>query len=268
LLDKQIAKVNCMPLDQITAPFYADWKFWSFVASTVAIALSQLPPLHILIRSARLSIEAYSQMFITHKYGNPNSHLHLIVSNPGGRKVRVTGINLTMKSKTGQPFTMPAGSYRQNQTDKETVLFTPFSLLPGEEWAHIVYFYPTITRQDDKHIRASRAALRTNIEQKRALREDPGDKSAVRADEAVVAPFIQIFERQFKWLPDEYEMTLSVTTNPPYAIEEARFRFVVYESDTAQMRTVVADYVFGAGVYFDGQNEEGINVPLEKKQGE
>ena len=135
-----------MAIEQIVAPFYADWKFWSFIASGVAIVLSQLPPVRVLVRSAGLTVEAYSHMFVTHKYGNPNGQLHLIVLNSGGRKVRVTAINMFASPGTGKPFAMPASTYYQKQGDPATVLFTPFSLLPGEEWAHIVNFYPSISR--------------------------------------------------------------------------------------------------------------------------
>jgi hypothetical protein len=251
-----------MPIEQIALPFYADWKFWSFMASVVAIGLSQLPPIHIWLRSARLTVEAYSQMFLTHKFGNPNSQLHLIVQNNGGRKVRVTAITLRFFPTTAQPFAIPAATYFQKQGDAETVLFTPFSLLPGEEWAHIVFFYPSLSRADDKLIRDSKAVLRRDINAKREALEDKNQ--GVPADEASVAPFLELLNRQFKWLPDEYEMAVCVTTEPADAVPDQRFRFVLFESDANTMRNVADEYKFGGGILFDAHNNEGTFVPLQK----
>lgn len=251
-----------MAIEQAIAPFYADWKFWSFMASVVAIGLSQLPPIHIWLRSARLTVEAYSQMFLTHKFGNPNGQLHLIVENTGGRKVRVTAITLRFSSMNGQPFAIPASTYFQKQGDKDTVLFTPFSLLPEEEWAHIVLFYSSVSRTDDKLIRASKAILGRDIDAKRALLEDK--KENVPAEDASVAPFHELLNRQFKWLPDEYEMVVSITTEPANAVDDQRFRFVLFESDSITMRRVADEYKFGGGILFDANNNEGAFVPLQK----
>lgn len=256
-----------MAIEQVVPPFYADWKFWSFMASVVAIGLSQLPPLHIWVRSARLTVEAYSQMFLNHNFGNPNGQLHLIVQNTGGRKIRVTAITLRFSSANGQPFALPAGNYYQKQDDKETVLFTPFSLLPGEEWAHIVTFFPWLSRADDKLIRDSKAIMKRDISAKRSLLDNKAID--VPADAESVAPFHELLNRQFKWLPDEYEMVVSVTTEPANAVADQRFRFVLFESDTNMMRSVAEEYKLGGGILYPAHNSEGAFVPLQKlKQGE
>jgi hypothetical protein len=256
-----------MAIEQIVTPFYSDWKFWSFIASGVAIVLSQLPPIRILVQSMGLTVEAYSQLFVTHKYGNPNGQLHLIVLNSGGRKVRVSGITLQITPGTGKPFSMPAAAYYQKQGDTSTVLFTPFTVLPGEEWAHITCFFPSLTRADDKLIRDSKAVLRNDLHAKRELLEDK--KERVTAEPESVAPFIDLSNRQFKWLPDEYEMAVSFTTDPPNAVADQRFRFVLFESDTKEMRSVEAEYKYGGGIFFEPDNDSGIAVALQKlKNGE
>lgn len=261
-----------MPGAQLAAavvadPIYLDWKFWSVVVSLTALVLSQLPPLHILVRRARITIECYSHMVILHRYGNPNAQLHVILANTGGRKVRITGLSLQLKGATGQPFTLPAANYLQEQGDKDSVLFTPFSLKPGDEWAHIVNFFPQITRQDDKLLRQSIAALRDDIAAKRRGLEDKAQD--VKAEAVLVAPFTELFTRQFKWLPDDYEMTVSVVTEPPGAMAGQQFRMVVFESDTEQLRSSVPGYDFGYGIICDPQAHDVVLIPLQKvKQGD
>lgn len=84
-----------MAAEQI--PFYFDWKFWSVTVATLAVVLSQLPPLHVLFRRAKLVCEVYSQMHITHKVGNPTVQLHLILNNTGGRDLRIRAFELEFK---------------------------------------------------------------------------------------------------------------------------------------------------------------------------
>ena len=48
------------------APFYLDWTFWAVVVSFVAVILSQLPPVHLLLKPKRLDVEVHSRIQITH----------------------------------------------------------------------------------------------------------------------------------------------------------------------------------------------------------
>ena len=100
-------------MDQMNTPFYMDIKFWSFVLSGVALVLSQLPPLRLLLRRAKLSLDVFSHISVSHRFGNPNAQLHLIVSNMGGRNVRVKSISLKFSPSSGESFTLPAFNYLQ-----------------------------------------------------------------------------------------------------------------------------------------------------------
>jgi hypothetical protein len=63
-----------------------DWKFWTLIISIIALILSQLPPVHLLLRKSKIEFEAYSKFFVTLKVGNPNLQSHLIIRNTGGKK--------------------------------------------------------------------------------------------------------------------------------------------------------------------------------------
>ena len=98
----------------LQTPFYLDWRFWSTVVAFLALVLSQLPPLHILFRRAKLDAEAHSQMHITHKIGNPHAQLHLILNNTGGRELRIRAIELHFKRGNEDNFVLPAKNYFQS----------------------------------------------------------------------------------------------------------------------------------------------------------
>src|SRR5215469_794836 len=93
-----------------TAPFYLDWKFWSAVAAWIALLLTQLPPLRVLFRRAKLDAETSSRMVLDHKVGNPNAALNLVLTNIGGRDIRIKEIALLFRRGT-EEFRLEGRSY-------------------------------------------------------------------------------------------------------------------------------------------------------------
>jgi hypothetical protein len=246
------------------APFYLDWKFWSFVVAALALCLSQLPPLHILFRRKRMEVEAYSQMHLSHRIGNPNVQLHLILNNTGGREIRVRGIELAIKRGTDESFVVPAKNYYQKPADKETVLLTPFKLKPGEEWAHVVNFLNFFSRQDERLYKQLESNLRLDIGTKRLALVDKN--TVVEADDANVIPLIGFFTSKFRWKDGEYEMTLRADTEPPGILKDSTFRFTLFESDSAELIRHTTEYKFGWGVFLpSGPDSVGIFVPIAEK---
>lgn len=240
-------------------PFYMDWTFWAVVVSVVAIALSQLPPIHILLRRARLEVEAYSKIHLTHKIGNANAQLHLIISNSGGREVRVKSVLLNFQRGDEDRFTLPAQNYLPAPDSKGSVLLTSFRLKPKDEWAHIVNFHQVFSRQEEKEYRAMEANIKNDIFSKR---EHVPENVLVEADAHNVQPFMDFFERKFRWKPGEYELTLEVVAIPETAGLTKKYRVTIFESDSAELRDYTNDYKHGGGVFYEDARHVGIIVPL------
>lgn len=146
-------------MQDIAIPLYMDWKFWAVVISFAALVLSQLPPVHIMLKRAKLELELYSKISITHKLGNPNLQLHLILNNIGGRRVRIKDIKVSISKDGKHLMELPAQNYLQNQNDQNTVLFTTFSLNPSDEWAHITNFLNFFSRDDEKEYQEIEGSL-------------------------------------------------------------------------------------------------------------
>jgi len=262
-------------------PFYADWKFWSVVVSLIAIALSQLPPVHIMLRRAKLDVEAYSRIVINHKVGNPNVQLHLILSNIGGRTVKVKSICLEFKRGIEDGFTLPAQNYFQQPADKESVLLTSFKLKPADEWGHVVNFLNFFSRTEEKEYRQIESNLRTDILNKLNKRKmlaeslsknDPiakidhvmssTESDFVTASDDKVQPVLTFFDKKFRWLPGEYSISLKVQAEPASASITKQFRVTIFESDSNELLEFREDFKFGAGVYFDIPKHSGLILPL------
>lgn len=241
-------------------PLYLDWAFWTAVVAALALVLSQLPPIHTLLRRARLEIELYSRVLVTHKVGNPNVQLHLILTNSGGRSIRIKGITLSLTRDGKNIVSLPAQNYLQNPGDKTNVLLTSFALKSKEEWAHIVNFFNIFSRSDEKRYKSAQALLKSDIIEKRKLPENKD--IVVEADGAHVSPFLEMFGEKFVWLPGEYEFQVSVDASDEKAGISRTYRFTLFESDSAELSGAKDDYKLGDGIYWDSGNHLGVTVQI------
>jgi hypothetical protein len=242
-------------------PFYLDWTFWAAALALIAIVLSQLPPLHLLLRPKRLDVEVHSRIGVTHKVGNPNAHLVVSIRNTGGRELRVRSLFLDI-SRDGKPLmALPGQNYFETTSSNSSVLFVPFSLKPGETWAHGVSFLNVFDRLTEKQFRENVSALETNIRLKLRERKE-NDHIPVMAEAAFVLPFIQMYERLFVWQPGEYVMELKVNAQPGSASYSKKYRFTMFESDSSDLRVHLEDYPFGGGLSYNLEKHSGIYIPL------
>lgn len=237
-------------MEEVSTPLYLDWSFWAVVVAVIAVALSQLPPVHRWFKRASLEIELYSKIFITHKVGNPNLQLHLIISNVGGRKVRIKDISTSIERDGNLIATLPAQNYLQNQNDQSTLLFTTFSLKPTEEWAHIINLLKFFNRDDENVYRNLEARMLSDLREKRAaLTEEP--KTPIEIDDVLVQPFHTFFNRHFIWNAGEYQLTVNISTDQEKANISKKYRFTVFESHTDQLKAITEHYKFGGGIWWD-----------------
>jgi hypothetical protein len=178
----------------------------------------------------------------------------------GGRSIRIRGATLTLKRDGKALAELPAQTYYQNPSDTQSVLFTSFSLKPKEEWGHIVTFLIPFSRADDKQYRAAQLVLKNDITEKRSRPENKD--RLVEADQKSVQPFTAMFERMFIWQPGEYEVSVSVNSNPKAATPQGSYRFTLFESDSAELAGVKDAFHIGDGIYWDSGNYSGVGIQL------
>ena len=242
----------------------ADWKFWSVVVSFSALLLSQLPPIHILIRKAKLDLEVHSRIFITHRIGNPNLQLHLILRNMGGRSLRIKNISASLSRDAQHLMQLPAQSYVANPKENQLVLLTSFDLKPDDEWSHAVSFLKFFDRNDEKTHRDAELALKNEIHRQK---EEFGEKHFAVASPEFIKPFEDLFDKKFKWLAGEYSLKVSIVTNTPKANILKQYRFTIFESQTESLINHKEGYPSGAGIYWDSPAYVGQWIEIEEKNG-
>jgi hypothetical protein len=240
--------------------FYLDWQFWAAGVAAVAVVLSQLPPIHLLLRRAKLGMELYSRVHLIHKVGNPNVQLHIILSNLGGRAVRVRGITLSVRRDGQEIATLPAQNYLPDPSASQTVLFTPFTIKPKDEWAHIVNFLNYFAREEEKRYRAAEVAIKAYIVEQKKL--PANEKVVVEAGQQLVAPFTQMFDALFVWKPGEYELVVNVLTDAARSSVAKAYRFTLFESDSAELASAKEAFKTGDGIYWNSGDHPGVIVSI------
>ena len=241
-------------------PLYHDWQFWAAIVAGLALILSQLPPIYLLLKRAKLDIELFSFMHITHRVGNPNVQLHLILSNVGGRDVRIKGSTIAIKRDGKDVALLPAQNYLQNPNDKTSVLFTSFSLKPKEDWAHSVNYLNYFSREDNKKYRSAESDIRADIYEKGNKLKNKDE--LVEADKKIFSVFIDMFNTSFIWRPGEYEVKITINTKPESAHLQKNYRFTLFESDSNELSKAKEDYRFGDGIYWDSGKHQGSIVQI------
>ncbi|GAB2928372.1 hypothetical protein [Rheinheimera gaetbuli] len=241
-----------------------DWKFWSVAISFTALVLSQLPPIHILMRKARLDLEVYSRIFITHKVGNPNLQVHLILRNVGGRSLRVRKIDVKIARDGQNIMYLPAQSYVSDPKDNQLVLLTSFNLKPEEEWNYLTSFLNYFDRNDEKTYREAELKLKNEIIRQK---DEHGEKHFALAPPEIVKPLNELFNRKYNWQPGDYSLEISIATDNSKANISKQFRFTIFESQSDSLIQHKEGYPSGAGIYWDSPVYAGIWVNVEERNG-
>ena len=242
--------------------FYEDSGFWAVIVAAIAIILSQIPPVHILMKRAKLDIELFSRIIITHKVGNPNVRCHLILRNVGGRTLRIMGITITILRDGKKVATLPGQFYQPDPNEPAALLLTKFMLMPNDEWASSVNFLNYFSRSQEKKYKDAEAALKKDIFVKR---ETLADKNiVVFADPKYLTPILNIFEEIFIWNPGEYELIVSVNIDKKVSHLEKHYRFTLFESDSEELIRYKDVYNTGDGIYYESGEYSGITVQINE----
>jgi hypothetical protein len=246
-----------------TGTFYTDWQFWSALVAVAALILTQLPPIRLWFRPRKLEVEVHSRVFINHKIGNPCISMVVGIKNTGGRELTIRSMKLSVHRNEKPLLNLPVQNYYETLSSQSFVLFVPFSLRPGETWTHGSNFLNFFDRETEKKYRESEATLKADIENKLVIRHKD-DKNAVIASPELVHPFMELFEQLFTWTPGEYVIDLSVNAEPGTASFNRKYRFTLYESDSAILRSQTQDYKFGVGISYNAEHHVSVVVPLSQ----
>lgn len=234
-------------------PFYTDVRVWQWAVAALALLLSQLPPVKLWFRRAKLDVECFDRMALKHDVGAAGAELHLTLTNTGGADVRIKKVSLKFTRGT-ETRELDARGFFEKSADKQATLFTPFTLKPKESWGHNVNFFRFAEREVRQQYSTHANALRMNVQRKAAEQEANAQGRANRplaeADPELVEPLLAMFDAQFFWRTGEYQIELVIETNKPSASTSRKFRCTLFEAESERLRVHRDHLKYGNGVYW------------------
>ncbi len=254
-----------------SVPFYENWTFWTAFAAVLALILSQLPPLRELLKGARLDMDVYSRIPITHRDGNPNIQVHLVLKNIGGKSIKIKSAIITLVREGKEVASLPAQNFLKNPNNPDSMIpFVSFNLRPKDDWAYLINFLNYFSRENEKKYRAAESAIKERIYQIKNLPENKEKDEVLEAEDTYIKPFIELFNELFIWQAGEYEMRIRVDTDPGKAAIHKTYRFTLFESDSNSLRKHKDYYKTGEGIFWGGDHVKGIIVQIVEniKKGE
>jgi len=162
--------------------------------------------------------------------------------------------------------TLPAQTFAWPDAATASMIFTPLTLEPDEEWAAFVSFFVPFSTTDEREFKRLAKDLRADINSKLIARRRAGEdpKELVEADVARVTPVTAFFRAKRFWQAGEYAVRLTAACEPAKATVTRRFRFTLFESDVQDLDERETRYKNGAGVYFTDAEQVEVN-PLVRE---
>jgi uncharacterized protein YjhX (UPF0386 family) len=243
-------------------PLYLNWEFWTALVAAAALFLSQIPPIYQLVQRAKLRMEVIPRAWISHYVGNPSINLSIVLSNTGGRDVKVRRILLSLQRDGVPLLTLPAQAYSPEGDPAKQLLFAGLKIRPGEDRSHGVVFYPDYTRETERKIKDCTMALMKDLNDKRAASFNK-DPYAIEADPIHVKPLEDILASEFIWKAGEYGLVIRAESSDTSTFVEKHYRFMLFESDSQQLRDYSKGYKHGEGITF-GMERQGLSIRISE----
>ena len=229
---------------------------WSAFFAFVAIALSQLPPIKFW-RRQQLKVEVYSRANISHLIGNPGVGLVVNVRNLGGRSARIRSLKMNIEREGSHVADLHPTHHYESLSSNNALIYVPVELAAGQSWMGSLVFSKELKRAEELEYRRLTTAIRKEIADKIAAR--PANQfGMVTAEESFYQPFIRMYEREFRWVPGDYKLTISLVIEGTDQIFPAAYRFTLYDFEVDQLAQYTEQYKYGH-VETTGP---GVSVPL------
>lgn len=248
---------------QNTMNLLNNWAFWAVVVATISVLLSQMPPIHQILKGAKLDLEIHNRISITHKIGNPNLQIYLLLSNVGGKRVKVIGINAVISRNESHKIVLPAQNFYPKKIDQDAVIFTRFNLDPKEEWEHTTIFLKYFDRDEEKAYLKMENDLRADYKihkEKSKISDD--NLEMYEHPKKLVAPVFEFYEQKYFWKAGEYTMSINVITDNPSTNITKIYRFTVFESHEEMLNSVKDYYKYGGGLYWNPNINTSVSIEV------
>jgi hypothetical protein len=234
-------------------------EFLGVIVALIAVILSQLPPVHELLKGIKVKLIRPEQIAIGHFLGNLHVYLKLDIRNIGGREVNIGEVICIIRERhTESVRKMPARTYFSRQSAApnqwiERSQVGTISLKPGEYWSETVDCYKLWTREEEEETNKIIGRFRRDIFNKNLLRQAQQCQlhQVVEVDEQLVCEAKNFFENKYKKIKLEkgnYNLIIAIISDSKSKKELGLFGFdfTIFSSDF--LTQSIEDYRYGYGI--------------------
>lgn len=240
---------------------------WSVAVALLALILSQLPPVHQLLRRRALRIVVPEYLTLYHFLGNLNLLGFIALHNIGGKTVTVAKIDCLVRGDNNVwhlPGLMylsrlPQGSGGQQNME----FFVEWTLLkPDEHWSETVHFFKPWSVQEEEDAAEIISRIKNNIHAKIDQRPSDAPTKLVHADEALVEEAKGFFQKRFTLSKGNYRVVIAALSEKNELLAARGFDFTLFDNHIKTMRSAAEDYKTGAGIYYPADPSKQISIRL------
>lgn len=242
---------------------------WSAIIALLALILSQLPPVHQLLRRRALHIVVPEYLTLYHFLGNLNLLGLVALHNTGGKALTVAKIDCIMtcdNSVWHLPGLMYVSHRSQGASGQQNMeFFVEWSVLkPDEHWSETVHFFKPWKVQEEEDATEIIGKIRNNINAKLAQRPPEAPKILVEADDDLVREAKEFFQKRFQLAKGNYRLVIAALSEKDEVLALRGFDFTLFDNHIRTLRSVTDDYKVGAGIYYPADQWKQVAIRLRQ----
>lgn len=240
---------------------------WSAGIALLALVLSQLPPVHQLLRRRALRIVIPEYLSLYHFLGNINLLGFVALHNTGGKTMTVAKIDCIVTSE-GAKWNLPGLMYQSRHSQggggqPNLEFFVEWSVLkPDEHWSETVHFFKPWTVQEEEDAAEIISKIRSNINTKIAQRPPDAPKVPVEADGEFVREAKEFFLKRFQLVKGNYRIVIAALSEKKEVLALRGFDFTLFDNHIKTLRSASDDYKLGAGIYYAADPSKQVPIRL------
>jgi hypothetical protein len=238
-----------------------DANFWTAVIAFFALLVSLLPYIKKIVRKAKLEVDIYDSILVTHYIGNPIVQINLIIKNIGGNSISIKDTYIDVYRDNEKIVKLPLKNYLDKFNDSIYLPFKKITLEPNEEWHHGARFLNFFSREDSSKYKESERSLKNEIER---IRKESEPNDVIQADKSFIVSFEELFDKHFIWKEGNYLLKLFIKTDNEKVDIIKNIKFTLFESVKQEFENDKNRYLSGDRIYWysDNYNVEWIDIEI------
>lgn len=240
---------------------------WSAAIALLALVLSQLPPVHQLLKRRALRIVVPEYFSLYHFLGNLNLLGFVALHNIGGKTLTVAKIDCLVRGESNVwhlPGLMYQSRLPQGPAGQQNVeFFVEWTVLkPDDHWSETVHFFKPWSFQEEEDAAEIISKIKNNITAKLDQRPPDAPKKLVEADESLVEEAKGFFKKRFTLSKGNYRVVIAALSEKKELLAARGFDFTLFDNHIKTMRSAAEDYKIGAGIYYPADPSKQIAIRL------